>query len=245
MKLWCLHGNLQHPSVWNLFENTWHINSPNGVSSPLELECPNLWKNDATSFEQWTHQFCNQVQQHSRHPQWLMGYSLGGRLALHATIAQPNLWAGVIIIGAHPGFASVKEKEQQQMADNRWGQRFLEEPWNELLTTWDALPVFGNRPNTSDRPEHMFSRAQIAANFTNYSKGRQHYLTPMLSQLTSPPILFISGNEDEKYSSIGASLAEQCQSIQHVTIPKACHRVPWENPEAFTKTIQVFLDKTS
>ncbi len=174
-----------------------------------------------------------------------MGYSLGGRLALHAILANPNHWQGAIIIGAHPGFANEKAKEDQRIRDAAWGKQFLEEPWNDLLSAWDALPVFHGRPNKTPRSESSFSRRRIAQCFESFSKGNQEFLPPTLAALQYPPVLYISGEEDKKYSDIGNQLSEACSIVQHEIIPDAGHRVPWENSNAFCHVIQVFLNATS
>ena len=246
MKLWCLHGNLQLPSVWSQFEGRWGVQNVEGTYSPVHLCYPNLWEDGSSDFKTWTQAFCNKVKLVSDgSSQWLMGYSLGGRLALQAVLENPALWAGVIVIGTHPGLASSADRKKQLAWDRDWALQFLEKPWQALLTQWDALPVFCDRPNPFPRPEHAFSRERIAHYFEAFSKGNQDFMTPALSLLQTPPILYISGAEDSKYTNLGSQLDQICPVVQHIIIPDAGHRAPWENPDAFSKSIQVFLDATS
>lgn len=211
------------------------------MSLPLRLV--NLWDSHADNFEMWARSFCNTVSSESGgQPQWLLGYSLGGRLALHALIERPALWAGVIVIGAHPGFSTVAERQQQLLKDLSWGNRFLVEPWDELLSTWDALPVFGNHPNTLPRKETDFSRAKIARLFDIFSKGRQQNMLPALAQLSRPALLLITGEQDVKYRKISEEILMRCSIARHTIIPNTCHRVPWEAPLDFQKAVQHFLN---
>ncbi|MEL7506912.1 MAG: hypothetical protein AAFN42_06230, partial [Cyanobacteria bacterium J06554_1] len=62
-----------------------------------------------------------------------MGYSLGGRLGLHGLIQQPDLWAGAIIVSADPGIADAKNKKLCLRRERIWANRFLTEPWDDLL----------------------------------------------------------------------------------------------------------------
>ncbi len=249
MKLWCLHGNLQLPTVWNIFEDTWRVTNAEGESAPIQLCRLNLWQTTPPDFESWTTAFCDKVQRHSDEspgsPQWLMGYSWGGRLAMHALLKNPELWTGVILIGAHPGYTTAREKEKQLAWDAAWAQRFRNESWNDTLQAWDALPVFSGSLTNPRQPEHVFSREHVAFCLEAYSKGKQEFLLPALSRLQNPPVLFISGERDNKYKKIGAQLSLACPAIQHIAIPNAGHRTPWENPEGFSEKIQVFLDTTS
>ncbi|MEM8488361.1 MAG: alpha/beta fold hydrolase [Bacteroidota bacterium] len=240
MNLWCLHGNLQQPSVWHPFKNCWSYQG-----KPLALKCPSLWRNPATDFTSWTNHFTNSVAAIAdNQSQWLLGYSLGGRLALHAACSQPSLWTGVVVIGAHPGYQTQSERKKQLAWDTKWAGRFSNEPWEILLEEWNELPVFGGIPNPTKPDLNTFDRRKVAATFTRFSKGQQSYLIPALSALQTPPILYITGEKDTRYHTIGQMLQTHCPTVQHVVIPNACHRVPWENTPAFIKIIQVFLDQT-
>jgi len=51
---------------------------------------------------------------------YLVGYSMGGRLALHSLIAQPKLWKGATIISAHPGLSTEEERVARRRKDAEW-----------------------------------------------------------------------------------------------------------------------------
>lgn len=237
MNIWCLHGNLQKPSVWDRFSSSWSTDA-----SRLQLNAPDIWTFNTSSFGTWTTEFCQHVRNTtSDAPGLLIGYSLGGRLALHAILKDPTLWAGVVVIGAHPGLKTQEERDKQLEWDQSWANRFLNEPWQKLLDTWDSLPVFCGRSSSILRQEATFSRAQIASTFDTFSKGRQTYLTPSIAQLTMPPILFISGEEDQRYTTLGMDLDASCPIVTHKAVAQAGHRVPWENPLGFTNIVQRFI----
>jgi 2-succinyl-6-hydroxy-2,4-cyclohexadiene-1-carboxylate synthase len=54
-------------------------------------------------------------------------------------------------------------------------------------------------------------------------------------------MLYLSGEEDHKYSMIGEDLSRSCNSVIHQIIPDAGHRVPWENPAGFLSAVNQFL----
>ena len=229
--LWCLHGNLQQPNVWDGLSQGWLKT----VHPELEVQTVNLWDTLTDSCWTWAERFCGQVAERSSHAKdihYLLGYSLGGRLALHALIGSPGLWAGAMIVSAAPGTTG----ERGLKRDRIWANRFLHAPWDDLLADWDALPVFCGYPCTTPRPETSFDRAKIAHAFESYSKGRMDNLVPHLPQL-SVPITYVTGSDDRRYGQLGNMLMQQCPSLVHVTIPKAGHRVPWEQPQAFAETL--------
>lgn len=236
--LWMIHGNLQTPKVWQglpaqLLQACW----PDLV---LAVFREDLWTTPAQSLLEWATFFCERVQFHKIQPRFLLGYSLGGRLAFHALIQRPDLWRGAIIISADPGLSSKVARQQCLVKDIAWGNQFLQENWDDLLKRWNALPIFCDRPPPYPALEQEFSRTQIAQVFQNFSKGHQADLLPQLQQLQTP-ILFLSGEEDQRYCQIGQTLAQHCPTFSHHTIPNAGHRVPWDNPEAFVSIVQQFL----
>jgi 2-succinyl-6-hydroxy-2,4-cyclohexadiene-1-carboxylate synthase len=235
--LWCLHGNLQQPSVWETtLAALW--DDPTTQIIPVDL-----WSTTACDFWDWARQFCDRVAAEGAACNVILGYSLGGRLALHAVLQNPSLWKGAIAISTSPGIANLEDRQTSLQRDQIWASRFRTEPWVALLTEWDNLPVFNGIPCAINRKEDHFSRQQIARLFDTFSQGRQDHLLPLLKTLATPPILYISGELDLKYCEIGRRLARDCRVIEQVAIAQAGHRVPWENTPALTQTIQQWLQQ--
>ena len=238
-QIWCIHGTLQTPEVWDPLEGEFTLDG-----KVLLFQPENLWEEEPAGFWGWSKEFCNRVVLNGRGcRQVLMGYSLGGRLAFHAYLDNPELWSAVIIVSADTGFQDESYKERQLEIDRRWGERFREENSGELMAEWDALPVFCGLPNLAFREVERLEGGKIADFFDRFSKGRQDDLLPRLKGMESPPILFLSGDRDVKYGKFGRILAEKCPAITHKVIKGAGHRVPWENREGFVEEVQAFLDR--
>ena len=169
----------------------------------------------------------------------LLGYSLGGRLALHACLSQPDLWQAVILIGADPGLESEEEKKLQLDRDRNWAERLKREPLKKLVVEWDAQSVFCGIGNQAPRNMGEMDPDRFSQQFEVFSKGLQQNLVPKLAELKSPPVLFLSGEKDQKYQGIGEKLAKSSPVVKAQVVADAGHRVPWENPESF---VQVLID---
>ena len=99
MKIFCIHGNFQKAKVWQPLEERMKA-----VFSDLEMITEDLWAKQFQSFDDWTEDFCNRVESEGNgEKSILLGYSLGGRLALHACVHRPDLWQSVVVAGADPG----------------------------------------------------------------------------------------------------------------------------------------------
>jgi 2-succinyl-6-hydroxy-2,4-cyclohexadiene-1-carboxylate synthase len=237
MKLFCIHGSVQDHQVWKPFEE--HLKS---LGSEISFECEDLHQCAHLGFDEWSEDFCEKVDRDSFHGKsFLLGYSLGGRLALHACLSRPDLWSGVIIVSADPGLSSPEEKELQLRKDQQWAERFRSDCLESLMEEWDALPVFCGMPNTAPRNLKDLKPETISTLFEVFSKGRQRDLLPELRKLKKPPLLFISGQRDEKYTQVGKELSEACPMVEHQIIPQSGHRVPWEKPEPFFEMVWEFM----
>ncbi|MGD1949055.1 MAG: alpha/beta fold hydrolase [Leptolyngbyaceae cyanobacterium] len=231
--LWCLHGNLQQPKVWDNLSQ---------ISQALQVNVISLWDTSAHSCWAWADAFCKTVRSadsDSKH--YLLGYSLGGRLSMHALIQAPELWSKAIIVGADPGTADEQIRARCLKRDRIWANRFLTEPWPKLLAQWDALPVFCGRPCPTARRENDFDRQKIAHLFEVYSKGHMDDLTPHLRSLPVP-ITYVTGIDDERYCRLGQTLSSQCPNLTHITVKNAGHRVPWEQPDIFANIVHHSLN---
>lgn len=238
MIIWCLHGSLQTVSVWNAIGNA--IESKFGS---VKVEAVNLYESDYQNFGHWREEFFKKVEQQTEgEPSLLLGYSMGGRLAMDAIVNNPGMWSGGIVVGADPGLISDDARSNQLQQDLEWARRFRTEDIQELLNEWDSLPVFCGRSNCSSREITKLDLEKISHFFDVFSKARQPNMLPMLRKLKTPPLLYISGCDDIKYTRIGEGLASDCLQIQNKVIPNAGHRVPWENQDAFMSEVSVFID---
>src|SRR5258708_3665465 len=96
--IYALHGVLGLASDWDFLKSRMHEH---------DFEAEDLWKSfSGTDLKTWAEQksqaLIHQTSQGSG-PRILLGYSLGGRLAMHLLLAQPKLWDAAIFISANPG----------------------------------------------------------------------------------------------------------------------------------------------
>jgi 2-succinyl-6-hydroxy-2,4-cyclohexadiene-1-carboxylate synthase len=143
----------------------------------------------------------------------LIGYSMGGRLALEYASKHPQKVASLTLASVHPGLTNETEKEQRLASDAAWSQLLLQLPIEEFLTRWYAQPLFRHfKPDWKRRIEQKV--AGLAAALNHYSLGKQPFYK--VSDV-------LVGEFDEKFRNL---------HTHPIVIPSAGHAVHLENPKA-------------
>lgn len=240
-RIYALHGFLGTPRDWDF------LSAAEGCLK-AKIEAVDLMSyaldSSLDSLTSWAAAFNQTVRESEKAPNCLLGYSLGGRLALHCLAQDPDLWQAAIIVSAHYGLAAPEEKEARRFNDLQWAHRFEQEPWAALMEAWNAQLVFNSQPDFKEsfkRREQDYSRSQLAAVLNNFSLGTQANLLPMVCQLPQP-LLWITGSQDLKFTALtkGMHLKNPFSRIR--AIPDAGHRVPWEQPDGFVREVHDFLE---
>lgn len=173
----------------------------------------------------------------------LIGYSMGGRLALHALMEQGHPWSAAVIISAHPGLECPDEREARLAADARWAAMALTGNWMEFLTAWNAQPLLGTampRPPGEDS-RLMTRRREIARSFIDWSLGAQQPLWERLCEITIP-VLWVAGENDPNFQALAERAAARIPACETAIAPAAGHRVPWEAEEWLASAVRRFLN---
>jgi 2-succinyl-6-hydroxy-2,4-cyclohexadiene-1-carboxylate synthase len=161
----------------------------------------------------------------------VLGYSMGGRLALRLLEARRFRAAIIVSAGLNAPDAG------RRLRDEAWARRFEADEWSKLMRDWNAQPVFGG--HVLDRREDEYDRAELARQLREYSPA---VLPPPRLEAIETPVLWIAGERDAKYAEIARRAVERLPNAELWICPDAGHRVPWEQPEAFVARLRDFLE---
>lgn len=172
----------------------------------------------------------------------LLGYSMGGRMALHALLDRPNPWQAAVIISANPGLENPQERSERRAADTAWATLALTGNWQNFLNEWDAQPVLAGTPIRDPKASGglVMRRREIARSFVDWSLGAQESLWQRLAEI-SIPVLWITGENDPKYREIAEKAVARMPAASLALAPEAGHRVPWEAADWLAATVSRFL----
>lgn len=238
--IWCLHGFLGRGADWE------PLRAACAAAGLPPVEAPDLFAREpfgprAGSLAAWGAWFAAHVAERDPEPV-IVGYSLGGRLALHALLAPAAAWHAAVIVSAHPGLDADEARARRLADDEHWARRFARDGWESLLADWNAQPVFGPQPPLSDRSEEAYDRPALAAALRHWSVGSQEPLIERLAAVRRR-VLWIAGQHDATFVALGAAAVRALPRGELRVAPGAGHRVPWENGAWFEETVCGWLDQ--
>ena len=174
----------------------------------------------------------------------LVGYSMGGRLALHSLL-EDGPWDAAVIISANPGLRDTAEASARRASDALWATQALTLGWAEFLQKWGEQPILAGaiRDEREDK-KLMQRRREIARSFVDWSVANQASLWNRLPEVKIP-VLLVAGDEDAKFRALAEEAAALNDNFQLALAPNAGHRVPWERGDWLAERIREMEAKLS
>jgi len=232
--IYAIHGFLGLPADWDLVEKTIKDEKPDWIFVRVDLFHQKEFSTNL-NFEQWTIAFYNwlgnfeaQNFKNQKIQRTLVGYSLGGRLALHLLHANPDFWSGSVFISTNPGIKDESEKLQRLENDRQWANKFLNQDFSLTLTEWNNQPVLQNGFEP-DRKEENYKKDLLSSALINWSLALQKDFR-LLMDLWNVRQIWVAGEKDKKFSQILKTLPES-DDIQRWEVEGASHRLIFEAPE--------------
>lgn len=240
--LWCLHGAFGAATDWQAFAHSM-------TQSGMQVRMVDLWRflDCCPRSLSATAQAINDEASTNTKTNILVGYSMGGRLALHALLQKNHPWSAAIIVSAHPGLTSETEKSARLQHDAEWSVRCLHEPWKSLIEQWQSQGILQSPPAAEGspvlkRPALSMRRKEIARSFIDWSLGAQENLWPQLPSIAIP-VLWITGDHDQKFTEIAQRATPTIPQGSHQILPSCGHRAPWDQPSTFANHTKTWLNQ--
>ncbi len=174
----------------------------------------------------------------------LLGYSMGGRVALYTAFS--GFFRALILESASPGLEDPAEREQRRTSDEALAASIERDGVQAFINRWEKLPLFASQstlpPETREalRGQRLSNRASgLAQSLRGVGTGVQPSLHARLPTLHIP-ILLIAGELDTKFSAIARSMAQALPQSQLRIVPGAGHAVHLERPEEFDSLVGDF-----
>lgn len=183
----------------------------------------------------------------------LVGYSLGGRVALCLGARHPDRVGRLVVESASPGLDTEEKRENRRVLDGALADRLAtmtpqSEAYRDFLEEWYAMPLFETLHRRPEALEALITRRvegnvpeRLAQSLRALGTGNQPNLWPELHAFR-PPTLVLAGEDDRKFRIIAEDMALACPAMA-VEIMAGCgHNIHVENAHAFITATRAFLN---
>jgi 2-succinyl-6-hydroxy-2,4-cyclohexadiene-1-carboxylate synthase len=179
----------------------------------------------------------------------LLGYSMGGRVALHFAAAYPERVRSLVLESASPGLADPAERRARIDSDEALAQRLEREGLAAFVDDWARLPLFASQERLPEsiradlRAQRMQNNVHGLANtLRGLGTGVQSPLWDRLADVKTPTLLVV-GALDAKFVAINRAMAKTMPRAHLAIVPDAGHTVHLEQPVIFDRLVQNHLTK--
>lgn len=222
-----LPGFMQHADSW----------------SPIAAAVGERYPVRVLDFSTWTfEERVREIRAASGPESVVVGYSMGGRLALHAALR--SSFAGLVVVGASAGIEDADERRRRREADSELADWIERHSIEEVVDRWERNPVFASQSPAlveAQRPGRLdHDPAALARLLRSAGQGARGPIWDRLGSLPMP-VLALAGQHDSTYWTAARRIASLVPHSRALAIAGAGHAAHLEEPAAVGDAIMAFI----
>lgn len=167
-----------------------------------------------------------------------VGYSMGGRIALHVALAHSAVVTRLVLVSTTAGIDDPAERDARRRADETLAARIETIGADAFLDEWLAQPLLHGAP--ADRDARARDTAALASSLRRAGTGTQEPLWSRLGAI-EVPVLVVAGERDAKFVALGERLAAGIVDAEMTVIADAGHTCHLERPDEFVAVVEDWL----
>ncbi len=186
----------------------------------------------------------------------LVGYSMGGRIAVRLAPMLGESLSGLVLESAGLGIKDTAERKNRCKMDVRYARKLIAQPMDVFFREWYNQEVFRGikehpdfrnflykkihkEEDAAEIPEHI-RKKNLAYSLVFSGNAFMPYSLEAVESLQIP-ILYLSGEQDKKYTALGESLAGKNPLLEHRVVPGAGHNIHAFYPEEYSRLLEEFV----
>jgi len=177
----------------------------------------------------------------------MVGYSLGGRIALQYAVMYPARVASLTLVSASPGIRDEEARMERKKTDRIWAEMMRELPAQEFLTAWYLQPVFESLHTQPELLNQIIQRRSsvhlkfVHSALEKWGQGTVPSLWDQLGELAIP-VQVLVGQNDELYCAHAERMKSLFPDIHVTMVESAGHALHLEQPDKLSKRIEHFIN---
>jgi 2-succinyl-6-hydroxy-2,4-cyclohexadiene-1-carboxylate synthase len=180
----------------------------------------------------------------------VLGYSMGGRLALTFAILYPEKVNRLILESSSPGLLTETERLERRMKDGELADFIIEKGMENFVDYWENIQLFSSMRNLPQKIKDKVRRQRLshspqglANSLTGMGTGAQPSWWGKLDQIDSQ-VLLLTGEKDEKFCRIAEKMQKLLKNSNWMVIENSGHALHVEVKEKFGTIVSEFLLNT-
>jgi len=178
---------------------------------------------------------------------FLLGYSMGGRIALSFASAYPDDLKGLILESASAGIKNDEERQKRYEEDLKLAEFIETHTLEEFIEMWNDQELFNTQRRFSNDKLKKLKKKKASGSKIGYANSLKGFSTgimpPVHDKLKKIPlkVLLITGDLDSKYTGINARLAKRFFKAKHKVVRNSGHNTHLEDPKRFIEIVLNYL----
>ncbi|MBY0122862.1 2-succinyl-6-hydroxy-2,4-cyclohexadiene-1-carboxylate synthase [Bacillus sp. S/N-304-OC-R1] len=179
----------------------------------------------------------------------ILGYSMGGRLALTFAIKYPEKVKKLVLESSSPGLKTESEREARRIQDEQLACRIKDNGIEKFIDYWENIPLFQSQKRLPEPIRQQIRTERLdnlSVGLINSLKGMGTGAQPSwwdkLYEISAPTLL-ITGSIDEKFCLIAKNMIKKLKNSKWITIEDCGHAIHVENPKIFGTIVNEFLSQ--
>ncbi len=179
----------------------------------------------------------------------LLGYSLGGRIAMHYALQHAKELQALILESAAFGIEDAAQRQARKEQDEKLAHMIEQNGIEYFEKYWSALDIFKSQQclDAHSKAQIKHRRLQnqphaLAHTLRMTGQGKVAYIKHNILQLPLP-ILYIYGELDKKYAELAQALPMDAKNLTVRKIKQAGHNTHMEKPLDFFTVLINFLSQ--
>jgi len=179
----------------------------------------------------------------------VLGYSMGGRLALQFSVLFPEYVKTLILESASPGLSLAEERKQRVEQDNKLADRIEKEGMKSFVEYWQSIPLFRTQVSLPEHKKAAIYEQRMGNNVVGLANSLRGMGTGVQQSLWNElinvhlPVLLLTGEHDKKFCKIAERMDRMIKECEWQTIDDVGHAIHVEDSEMFGRIVSGFIEK--
>ncbi len=178
---------------------------------------------------------------------FLLGYSMGGRLALSYAVKYKQNVSGLILESASAGIESEAERIIRVENDEELAKFIEENSLESFVDYWMNIDLFKTQKKLDKEILSVIRKEKLQNNKTGlanilrgFGTGKMPYMSDLLKEVPAETLL-ITGGLDKKFTRINKKMVNHFPRAIQIIVKDAGHNVHLEKPKEFLLSVNRLL----